>query len=81
METAIFAPSIQIIVPYQPGGPTDITSRILSKRLSDLLGQQVIVVNKAGGGTAIGVQSVLTAAADGYTIAICGAKYYYASSC
>jgi tripartite-type tricarboxylate transporter receptor subunit TctC len=60
--------SIQIIVPYQPGGPTDTTSRILSKRLSDLLGQQVIVVNKAGGGTAIGVQSALTAAADGYTI-------------
>jgi tripartite-type tricarboxylate transporter receptor subunit TctC len=60
--------TIQVVVPYQPGGPTDITSRILSKRLSDLLGQSIIVVNKAGGGAAIGVQSVLGAPADGYTI-------------
>jgi len=60
--------SIQIIVPYQPGGPTDTTSRILSKKLSEHLGQQVIVVNKPGAGTAIGVQSVLNAPADGHTI-------------
>jgi tripartite-type tricarboxylate transporter receptor subunit TctC len=59
---------IQIIVPYQPGGPTDVTSRIISKRLSELLGQQILVVNKAGGGTAIGSQTVLTAPPDGYTI-------------
>jgi tripartite-type tricarboxylate transporter receptor subunit TctC len=62
--------SIQIIVPYQPGGPADITSRIISKRLSDRLGQQVVVINKAGGGTAIGVQTALTAPADGYTVLI-----------
>lgn len=43
--------SIQVIVPYQPGGPVDTTSRILSKRLSDLLGQQIVVVNKPGAGT------------------------------
>jgi tripartite-type tricarboxylate transporter receptor subunit TctC len=60
--------SIQIIVPYQPGGPVDTTSRILSKRLSEVLGQQIVVVNKPGAGTAIGIQSVLTAPADGYTI-------------
>jgi tripartite-type tricarboxylate transporter receptor subunit TctC len=60
--------SIQIIVPYNPGGPSDITPRILSKRLSEVFGQQVVVVNKAGGGTAIGSQAVLTAPADGYTI-------------
>ena len=59
---------IQIIVPYNPGGPSDTTPRIISKRLSEMLGQQVVVVNKAGGGTAIGSQAVLTAPADGYTI-------------
>lgn len=59
---------IQIIVPYNPGGPSDITPRIISKRLSEMLGQQVVVVNKAGGGTAIGSQTVLTAPSDGYTI-------------
>jgi len=62
--------SIQITVPYAPGGPVDTTARILSKRLSDLLGQQIVVVNKPGGGTAIGIQSVLEAPADGYTILI-----------
>jgi len=59
---------IQIVVPYNPGGPSDLTPRIISKRLSEILGQQVVVVNKPGGGTAIGSQAVLTAPADGYTI-------------
>ena len=59
---------IQVVVPYQPGGPTDITSRILTKKVTALLGQPVVVVNKPGGATAIGTQSVLAAPADGYTV-------------
>ena len=59
---------IQIVVPYQPGGPSDIAPRIMTKKLSALLGQSVVVVNKPGGGTAIGIQSVLAAPADGYTV-------------
>lgn len=60
--------AIQIICPYQPGGSTDITSRLLNKGLTSLLGQPIVVVCKPGGGTAIGIQSVLAAPPDGYTV-------------
>jgi tripartite-type tricarboxylate transporter receptor subunit TctC len=62
--------TVELVMPNPPGGPADTTARILSKRLSVLLGQSVVVVNKAGGGQAIGIQSVLTAPADGHTILI-----------
>lgn len=59
---------IQMIVPFPPGGGTDVAARLVSGKLSDLLGQPVVVVNKTGGGGVIGVNAVLTAPADGYTI-------------
>lgn len=60
--------SLQIVVAFPPGGTSDITARILNTKLADLLGQPVVVVNKAGGGGALGIQSVATAKPDGYTI-------------
>lgn len=60
--------TIQIIVPVTPGGPTDTTARIMSKRLHELLGQRIVVVNKTGGGQAIGIQAVLAEPPDGHTI-------------
>jgi tripartite-type tricarboxylate transporter receptor subunit TctC len=58
---------IRFIVPFNAGGTTDIISRIIGQWLSERLGQQVIVENKPGGGTNIGVQAVVNAAPDGYT--------------
>lgn len=59
---------IQIIVPTGPGGGADMVSRILSNKLAALLGQPVVVVNKPGGGLAIGIQAAADAKPDGYTI-------------
>src|ERR1700686_3408833 len=56
------------IVPFPAGGTTDLIARIMSQWLSARLGQQVVVENKPGGGTNIGVQAVVNAPADGYTL-------------
>jgi tripartite-type tricarboxylate transporter receptor subunit TctC len=62
--------TIQIVNPFPPGGTTDIVPRILTDKLYSVLGQQVVVVNKAGGGGAIGMKTVKDAAADGYTVLV-----------
>ena len=59
---------IKWIVPYPPGGTTDILARLMAQYLSGKLGQQVIVENRAGGGNNIGTDAVAKAAPDGYTI-------------
>jgi len=61
---------IQMILPSPPGGPTDTTARILSNRLFEVLGQRIIVVNKTGGGQAIGIQAALAEPADGHTMLV-----------
>jgi len=59
---------VRIIVPVAAGGPTDILARLMSQRLSERLGQQFIIENRAGGGTTIGTETVAHAPADGYTL-------------
>jgi tripartite-type tricarboxylate transporter receptor subunit TctC len=59
---------IRMIVPYAPGGSTDILGRHFAKRLSELLKQQVYVENRGGAGALIGIRAVAQAPADGYTI-------------
>jgi tripartite-type tricarboxylate transporter receptor subunit TctC len=60
---------IRLIVPYAPGGPIDVTARVLAERVKDSLGT-VIIENKPGGGGNIGADAVAKAAPDGHTIGI-----------
>lgn len=62
--------SITLTIPYAPGGGTDTAGRLVAKALETELGQSVVVVNKEGGGGAIGVGAVAKAKADGYNIGI-----------
>ena len=62
--------TIQIINPFPPGAVTDIVARILMPRMSAALGQQLVIINKAGGGGAVGIQAAKEAAPDGYTILV-----------
>ncbi len=59
---------IRIIVPFAPGGITDLMARLLGKVVSDSTGQSVIVENKPGGGTVIGTEAAVRSRPDGYTI-------------
>lgn len=59
---------IKIIVPFGPGGFTDVAARILQKELQPVLGQPVVIENKAGAGSTIGTADVAKAAPDGYTL-------------
>jgi tripartite-type tricarboxylate transporter receptor subunit TctC len=60
--------SIRWIVAYPPGGTTDVLARIMAQRLSETIGQQVVVENKPGAGNNIGTEMVVNAAPDGYTM-------------
>src|SRR5882724_9472984 len=59
---------IRYLVPFAPGGTTDILARLVAPKLSDALGQPVIVENKAGAGGTVGSELLAKAPADGYTI-------------
>jgi len=61
---------IQIIIPFAPGGGADITGRLVAEKISSLLGQSVVAMNRAGGGGTIATYTVLAAPPDGYTILV-----------
>ena len=59
--------ALRLVVPFTPGGTTDYVTRLVGIELAKALGQAVVVENKPGAGTVIGVDSVAKAAADGYS--------------
>ncbi len=67
------AKPIRFLVPFPPGGSADLMVRAIAPRMSDKLGQPVVVENRAGAGGMIGVDAVAKAPADGYTIGLAAA--------
>ena len=73
---------MRIVVGFPPGGPTDIFARLIGRWLSDRLGQPFVIENRPGAGSTIGIQAVVSAPADGYTLltvstsAVISASYY-----
>ncbi len=59
---------ITLIVPFAPGGPADFLGRLIGQKMSEDLGQQIVVDNRPGANTIIGAQAVAKAAPDGYTL-------------
>ncbi len=59
---------VKWVVPYPPGGTTDVLARIMAQWFSEKMGQQFVIENKPGGGNNIGVDAVVNAPPDGYTI-------------
>src|SRR3981081_2674721 len=59
---------IKMIVPFPPGGPIDTMGRLIAQRMTTGLGQNVIIENRAGGGSSIGMRAVASAEPDGYTL-------------
>jgi tripartite-type tricarboxylate transporter receptor subunit TctC len=62
--------SIRIVVPYSPGGPTDVLARLVGQKLGDNLGQSVVIENKPGASGVLGMEQVARAQPDGYTVLI-----------
>jgi tripartite-type tricarboxylate transporter receptor subunit TctC len=62
--------TVRFIVPFPPGGGTDILARALTPQLNRALGQSVVVDNRAGGNTVIGTEAAVRAAADGHTVLV-----------
>src|SRR5262245_25406513 len=59
---------VRLIVPFSPGGAADVPARILTQRMSEVLGQQIVIENRPGAGSTIGADLAAKAPPDGYTL-------------
>ena len=71
---------LRVIVPFSPGGATDVPARIVAQRLSEALGQQVVIDNRPGAGGALGADAVAKAAPDGYTLLLTATTHVISAS-
>ena len=69
------AKPVRVIIPFAPGGPTDIIARIAGQKLSEILGQPMVIESRAGAGGNIGTAVVAKSAPDGYTLLITSSAY------
>jgi len=80
LAQAFPAKPISLVVPFPPGGTTDVLARALAERLAPALGQPVIVENKPGAGATIGADHVVKAKADGHVLLVGAVHHTIASS-
>jgi tripartite-type tricarboxylate transporter receptor subunit TctC len=69
-QSAYPSRAIRLIVPYPAGGATDVVARVVAEKMSDSLGQPIVVDNRPGAGTMIGASTVARSSPDGYTVLI-----------
>jgi len=67
--------AIRLIVPFAPGGPVDIVARAIAPKMSEILGQQMVVDNRGGAGSVIGTEMAAKAPPDGYTLLMVSGSY------
>jgi len=66
---------IKVVIPFAPGGPSDIVGRVLAQQMSENLNTPIIIENKPGGGSNIGIQQVAKSAPDGYTLLLVSSTF------
>src|SRR4051794_30766258 len=66
---------IRMIVPFAPGGNTDIIARVFAPKMGEILGQQIVIENRGGAGSTIGTEVVARSAPDGYVLLMVSAAH------
>ena len=66
---------VRMIVPFAPGGNTDIIARVFAPKMGEILGQQIVIDNRGGAGSTIGTEAAARAAPDGYTLLMVSAAH------